>query len=183
MLVEVCVRTAGLGLLLIVMACDEPGSSDRTGPSSTDLEGVYEVVDFQRTTGSCDGATEAATPDYAHFEVRFEDVFGFETLALVPCDGPSDCGGGLLTAVYFDSYSDSRASGTADITSHSSGECTLTWITSTLDADGADVLLTVTREEIGGVSGIDLDDCIEQQEAWSASKPCVSIETTRGSPL
>jgi len=164
---------------LLISGClwDDTGSD---APGSSDLEGAYEVASWRAQEDGCTGPGAAAEPPYAYFEVAVDDFFGVEALALYACSSLGNCASGLSTeTMYFDSWDDDTAQGQLLSASHDAGLCSLTWIDGVLSGtpEGATFESLTYQEE---VTGLDLQDCIDQQDGWSAERTCVRLDVVDG---
>lgn len=168
----------GWFFLTLVVGCTATGA-DRRGPASSDLEGSYAVTAYR--SGACDGAlTDSAAP-YDWFELEVQDVVNVESLVLVPCESAESCSGSADDPLYFAEFDDFAASGETQTTSFDGQSCTFEWTLSTLDSDetGA-VMVTTERSVVTGVDGIDIDDCFEQHDAFTGTRPCVGANELEG---
>lgn len=157
-------------------------SSDQRDPVSSDLEGLYAVSDRSVADGSCQAAPTPTSIDWGFFDVAVERVGGTETLVLEPCSSKSTCGPSVGEEVYFASFDDFEAHGEAQLTEFSGSTCTFEWHANTLEQDGDLVVFTQEVSRVTGVDGIDLDDCFEQQDAWTGARPCVRVEVRTAAP-
>lgn len=148
-------------------------SSDREGPASSALEGLYDVDSYSAADGSCSPLLPQASP-FAHIRIDVERVGRLDTLVLRPCSSPDSCSD--AEAVYFAEWDDFAAFSSATETEFVGTTCTFRWIeTSIEDLDG-ELVVSSSISEVTGVDGIDLNDCLDQHDAWNGDTPCIGAE-------
>ena len=179
--------------LVCVMACSSvggagagaSGTQDGSRPDATDLEGTYEVTRWVADEAvGCPGPEVPILAPYPVFEVAVQDLFGVKSLVLYPCLSASSCDGdSYLESLLFESWSDTRADGSLISASHSGGACRLTWVEGTLEAIDGGVRFTTWAYQEEDVPGVDLDDCITQQDNWSGARTCMRVDIVEGVSL
>ena len=81
--------------------------------------------------------------------------------------------------VFFETWDDEKATGTLRTAEQAAGTCTLTWVEATLIGTGSGVELS-TRTDQEQTTGVDLQDCLNQQDAWSGDRTCVRLDVVTG---